>query len=140
MTILVLDAEPLAALAGPTTHAQRQVRRYLEVAARLGRDVIVPTVVLAELYRGPGRNAMVDACLAREERALACRDTDRHLARYVGGVLAGSRAGSEFLADAHVVATAVEAGGGVILTSDPDDLSRLAAPYPSVIVENLSTP
>ena len=36
--------------------------------------------------------------------------------------------------DAHVVAAAAEAGGGVVLTGDADDLTRLAASYPNVHV------
>jgi hypothetical protein len=54
----------------------------------------------------------VDACLARE-RGIRVRDTDRPLARLIGGVLTGAKADSRYLADAHVVAAAVETGGGV---------------------------
>jgi hypothetical protein len=93
----------------------------------------VPTVVLAELYR-PGRMAMVDACLSRRVEAPECRDTDRSIARLVGGVLAAGGAGSEDVVDAHVVAVAVESGRSVVLTGDPTDLERLAAPYPSIAV------
>jgi hypothetical protein len=53
------------------------------------------------------------------------------------GVLAAARAGSEHLADAHVIAAAVELGGGLVLTTDPDDLSRLAASYGNVTVIGL---
>ena len=109
----------------------------MTAAARLRRDVAVPTVILAELYRGAGRNQMVDSLLARETEALELRDTDRVLARLVGGVLAAAGARSEDLADAHVVAVAVEAGGGVIMTTDDLDLSRLAGPYRTVVVEKL---
>jgi predicted nucleic acid-binding protein len=52
-------------------------------------------------------------------------------------VLAGADAGSEHLADAHVVAVAVERGGGLILTGDESDLRRLAAPYSTILVEPL---
>jgi hypothetical protein len=37
-----------------------------------------------------------------------------------------------------VVAVAAEAGGGVLLTSGADDLSRLAAPYRSILVQPLT--
>ncbi len=76
---------------------------------------------LAELYRGPGHNQIVDFCLSRETW-IRVRDTDWIFARYVGGVLAAAGADSAHLADAHVVAAAVEAGGGVIPTDDEDDL------------------
>ena len=108
----------------------------MRAAALMHRDVIVPAVVLAELYRGPGRSQVVDACLARET-GIRVRDTDRPLARLVGGVLTGAKADSRYLADAHVVAAAVETGGGVVLTGDPDDLAVLAAPYPNITVQPL---
>lgn len=97
----------------------------------------VATVTLAELYRGAGRSQALDAFLAREGGALLLRDTDRRLARLVGILLSDAAAGSELLADAHAVAVAVEAGGGVVLTADPDDLTRLAAPYRTVVIEPL---
>jgi len=50
-------------------------------------------------------------------------------------VLAAARAGPEDLADAHVVATAIDAGGGVVLTGDPGDLERLAAGHPRLVVQ-----
>ena len=90
-------------------------------------------MILAELYRGPGHNQVVDASLGRET-AIRVRDTDRGFARLVGSVLAAAKAGSEDIADAHVVAAAVEAGGGMILTGDETDLKRLAAPYPNLVV------
>lgn len=136
---LVLDQAAVSALAEPPSNSQRHVRRAMTAAARLRRDVTVPTVILAELYRGAGRNQMIDSLLSREVEALELRDTDRVLARLVGGVLAAAGAGSEDLADAHVVAVAVEAGGGVILTVDEDDLTRLASPYRTILVERLAS-
>jgi predicted nucleic acid-binding protein len=136
--IVALDAEAVNALAGRDSPAKRRVRRALEAAARTRSDVVVPTVVLAELYRGAGRSQFVDALLSRHEHAIETRDTDRPLARFVGAILHGAGAGSEHIVDAHVVAVAVEAGGGVALTGDPDDLARLAASYRSVLVEALT--
>ncbi|MGW6276855.1 type II toxin-antitoxin system VapC family toxin [Kribbella sp. NPDC055071] len=133
--IVVLDAEAFNALAGPDSVRKQRVRRILRTAERLGRDVMVPSVVLAELYRGMGHNQLVDACLAREKASLDCRDTDRSLARLVGGVLAAAKARSTMIVDAHVVAVAIEAGGGVIITGDRDDLTRLSAPYRHLVVE-----
>ena len=130
---LVLDAEAFTVLARGRGRRFDEVRAALEAARRLRRDVVVPAVVLAELNRAPKYNALVDACLSRDS-AIEVRDTDRALARLVGGVLAAARAGSADLADAHNVAVAVEAGGGVILTGDRLDLERLAGPYPHVQV------
>jgi predicted nucleic acid-binding protein len=133
--IVTLDAEAFNALAGPDSVRKRRVRRILRVAQQLGREVVVPSVILAELYRGRGRNQLVDACLARERASLASRDTDRDLARIVGGVLTAARARSAMLADAHVVAVAVEAGGGVLVTGDPVDLNQLSSSYNHIVVE-----
>lgn len=133
--IVALDAEAFNALAGADSITKQRVRRILRTAQRLGRDVAVPTLVLAELYRGRGRNQLVDACLAREDASLSTRDTDRDFARIVGAVLADSHSGSEMIVDAHVVALALEAGGGVVVTGDPDDLTRLAAGYRNIAVE-----
>lgn len=109
----------------------------MTAAHRLRRDVAIPTVILAELYRGAGRSHLIDALLARQEKALELRDTDRTMARLVGAVLAAAGAGSEHLADAHVVATAVESGGGVVLTTDVGDLERLAGAYRTIVVERV---
>jgi predicted nucleic acid-binding protein len=109
------------------------VRAALEAASRLGRDVIVPAVVLAELYRGHQRSHELDALLARE-RGISIRRTDRVLARLVGGLMSAAGVGTEHMVDAHVVAVAAEHGGGVCLTGDTDDLERLAAGSPAVIV------
>jgi predicted nucleic acid-binding protein len=135
---LVLDAEAVTALLDPAHRGRRRVRRALEAARRLRRDVVIATVTLAELYRGAGRNAALDALLAREQPdGLLLRDTDRSFARLVGALLAETGAGSELLADAHAVAAAVEVGGGVVLTGDVDDLSRLAGPYRTVTIQAL---
>ncbi len=131
--VLVLDAEALSVLARRRGESFGEVRDAIQAARRLRRDVVTSAVTLAELYRGPGRNSTVDACLSRES-FIDVRNTDRSFARSVGGVLGAAGVGSELLADAHVVAVAVEAGGGVVLTSDETDLGRLAAPYPNVQV------
>lgn len=135
--IVALDRTALDALTGPDGPRQRQVRQALEAAARSGRDVVVPTLVLAESYRGPQRTQAVDAMLARHRTAIATRDTDRILARFAGAVLQAAGASSADMVDAHVVAVSAERGGGVVLTGDPDDLTRLAAPYRTTIVEGL---
>jgi len=44
-------------------------------------------------------------------------------------------AGSAMIVDAHVVALAVESGGGVVVTGDEDDLGMLSAPYRHIMVE-----
>jgi predicted nucleic acid-binding protein len=133
--IVALDTEAFNSLAGPDSVRKQRVRRILRTAQALGRDVRVPSLVLAELYRGRGNNQLVDACLARERASLDCRDTDRAFARIVGGVLAAAGASSALIVDAHVVALAVEAGGGVLVTGDEHDLNSLSAGYRHIAVE-----
>jgi predicted nucleic acid-binding protein len=130
---LVLDAEALSALSRQRGQRFREVRAALEAARRLQRDVVVPAVILAELYRGPGHSQVIDACLSRESW-MRVRDTDKAFARYVGAVLTAAGADSSSMVNAHAVAAAVETGGGVILTGDEDDLNRLAASYPNIHV------
>lgn len=135
----MLDAEAVVALMSPSHEHHRQVIDVLEAARRLGRDVVVANVTLAELYRGASRTAGLDALLARELEGLLLRDTDRPMARLVGGILAGAGADSEDMVAAHAIAVAVESGGGLVLTGDPDDLERLAASYANVTVVALGS-
>lgn len=137
---LVLDAEAVNALLDPRHPAGEKVRKAMRAARRLGRDVVIATGTLGELYRGAGRNQAIDALIARESRnnGLLLRDTDRPLARLIGALLSEAGASSALFADAHPVAVAVEAGGGVVQTADPDDLGRLAAPYRTVLIDELA--
>jgi len=133
--ILVLDSDAVDMLASRAPGVQR-VRAALRAAAESGGDVVVPTIVLAELYRSSSHNAAINSMLSRQQADLRLRDTDRTLASFVGGVLASASAGSEDIVDAHCVATVVEQGRGVVLTGDPTDMTRLAAPYPTVTVRS----
>jgi predicted nucleic acid-binding protein len=136
---LVLDAEAVNALLDPRHPAERKVRKAMEAARRLGRDVTIATGTLGKLYRGAGRNQAIDALITRESKnGLLLRDTDRSLARLIGALLSEAGASSALFADAHPVAVAVEAGGGVVQTADPDDLGRLAAPYRTILIDPLA--
>ncbi len=132
----MLDAEAVSSRGNPSSKGFNDVRAALAAADRLGRDVVVTCVTLAELYRGRNRSQIVDVMLSRET-GVVLRDTDRSFARLVGGVLVAAGAGSDLLADAHAVAAAVETGGGVILTSDVADLERLAGAYPNIQISKI---
>jgi predicted nucleic acid-binding protein len=136
---VVLDNAALAALAADPSAAKETVRAAMTAALRTQREVVVPAAVLAEMYRGRHHNQVVDACLSCET-GLLVRSTDRRLARLVGGILAAAGRGSAEMVDAHVVAAAVEAGGGICLTADPGDLASLAAPYPNVQIADVAGP
>jgi len=130
---IALDSAAVDALASEPDTTGEPVRAALRAAQRLGRPVTIPSLVLAELYRGRRRDARIDAFINREQ-GIDLRDTDRSFSRLVGGLLAGAQLGSEAIVDAHVVAAALELGGGVCFTSDPADLERIAAPYRNVTV------
>ncbi len=133
--VLVLDSAAVEGLC--RREVPMQIRAALEAASRLGRGVVIPAAVLAECYRHRNHSQAIDSMLARRH-ALRLRDTDRVLARLVGGLMAAADLGSEAMVDAHVVAVAVEQGGGVCLTSDVADLERLAAGAPAVSVVAIS--
>lgn len=86
--------------------------------------VLVPAIVLAETLFGDGRDASVHRVLKRLE-VVPVTDS---LARHAAGIkrVAG-RQGAAPTIDAVVVATSVAAGGGVVLTSDVDDIRALAS-------------
>ncbi len=56
-----------------------------------------------------------------------CADFD--LGLLVGAVLDASTSSSIDIVDAHLVAVCIRAGGGLVITSDPTDIQRLAAPF-----------
>ncbi|MDY7106750.1 MAG: hypothetical protein S0880_36700 [Actinomycetota bacterium] len=60
--------------------------------------------------------------------------TDVGLACQVGAILAASASGSDRIVDAHAVAVCVGPGGGVVVTSDADDILDLATAVPAVRV------
>jgi predicted nucleic acid-binding protein len=127
-TRLILDAGAVIALSRNDARA----RAALAAAVESGAEVTVPAVVVAETVRGGATDAPVNRVL----KAVGEVDiADEAAARTAGRLLA--EAGSAATVDALVVATAVEAGGAVILTGDPDDLSALAAGHPEVIIEPL---
>jgi predicted nucleic acid-binding protein len=138
---IVLDSEGLSRFAKRESGKQTDfVRALVQRRWRDGGDVVVPAIVCAEVCRGHHRTAEVEALLARHpigtKRAnpILVVDTDYEFARLVGTVLEASGAGSKDIVDAHVVAVCIRAGGGLVITCDPDDIHRLAAPFPAVRV------
>jgi predicted nucleic acid-binding protein len=125
---LILDAGAVIGL----SRADARARAALAAALEAGADVSVPAVVVAETVRGGPADAPVNRVL----KAVGEVDVaDEPVGRTAGRVL-GS-AGSAATVDAVVVATAIEAGGAVVLTGDAGDLGFLAADEPQVIIEPL---
>jgi predicted nucleic acid-binding protein len=92
-------------------------------------------VVLAEVYRGDATDAGIDRLFVSGVRRAGL---DLRTVRLAGQLR--SKAGVGSAVDAIVVATAVRLGGGVVATSDPEDLKALAADHANVHVWSLNDP
>ncbi len=115
MSNVVLDAGALIAL----ERNDRAMWAALKGAALLGDAVIVPSTVLAQVWRG-------DVSQARLAQALSgcVIATFDDLAKRVGELCASTR--KRDICDAHVALVAA-ASGGFLYTSDPGDLRPLVA-------------
>jgi predicted nucleic acid-binding protein len=127
-SLLILDSGAVIAL----SRADARARAFLQRAVELGSRVDVPAVVVAETTRGTARDAAVNRVLAAVD---AVPSLDQAGARRAGSLLGATR--GDNVIDALVVAHAVEAGGGLVLTSDLDGLSALAGAHPEVWVERV---
>lgn len=125
---LILDSGAVIALSRSDTRARAALAAALEADA----DVSIPAVVVAETVRG----VAADATVNRVVKAVGEIDVVDEPTGRVAGELLGM-AGSSSTVDAIVVATAIEAGGAVVLTGDPDDLGALAASNRKVVIEEL---
>lgn len=125
----VLDAAAFDVLDG---HGGKGVRALLQRTLERGGDVCCAAVTLAEVCRGVARTRRAEVALSRDRGGQRIRvvPTDERLAKLVGAILHDREAGSEHLADAHVVAVAAAASNAIVLTSDPDDIANLATAVP----------
>jgi predicted nucleic acid-binding protein len=116
---LILDSEGLVKL---STGDQR-VRAFLEIARERSARVVVSAVTLTEVLRGGPRDAPVHRVLSR----ITVQPVSPELGRRAGELLGTTGlSGHRCAIDALVAATALElARPVVLLTSDPDDMSRL---------------
>ena len=116
MSALVLDAGAFIAI----DRGDRSVMARLEAAEADGIELRTSAIVVAQVWRDPsGRQAR----LARLLRAVDVRAVDDRLARDAGVLL--GQTGTADPIDATVVLVAES--GDQLLTSDPEDLRRLAA-------------
>jgi hypothetical protein len=135
VSALVLDSEPLSILTRTRPGPQHStVHAALRAALDSGVDVWVPAAVLAEQYRGGTHDQVVDSYLGRSS-GITMADTTRQLARRIGNLLTRAGRGSKDHVGATVVAVAITAGGGVVLTGDPDDLTAIADGVVGVTIE-----
>ncbi|MBL6751506.1 MAG: PIN domain-containing protein [Nevskia sp.] len=104
---------------------QRKFLALLKGAANRGDTLTVPAVVLAEVWRGGPRSALISKLL----QWCNVESTDETLARSAG-VAVGAVAGASPI-DAIVVASAATRGDRVV-TSDPNDVHKLLHHFPAV--------
>lgn len=124
---LILDSGAVIALA----RADQRVRAFVARACELGAPIEIPVVVVAETVRGNARDAPVNRVLNAVGETPAATEA---MGRTAGGLLGASA--SAATVDALVVAQAIHAKGAVVLTSDPDDLGRLASRHPEVVIHS----
>jgi hypothetical protein len=93
------------------------VRAFLTRARERWARITVPAPVLAQVWR---KN---NAAVARILEFCAISVLDAPMAKRVGALLANAR--TKDIVDAMVVVVAA-AGNDIVLTSDPDDITRLA--------------
>lgn len=98
----------------------RRMVVLLARASQTGARVTIPATALAQAVRRPGRQVRLARLIRRPTTDVVA--LDRVDATSVGRLLAAS--GTSDIADAHVVICARRSGQPVV-TSDPDDLSRL---------------
>ena len=112
------------ALIGMERRRQRTVA-FWRMALAVGIPLVAPTVAVAGWWRGRSD--------AREEilGTLVVEPLDEELSKMAGEAMAVVRRST--LADTVVMASAARSGG-VVLTSDFDDLRRLQAHFPNVRV------
>jgi len=125
---LILDAGAIIAL----SRADQRARAALAAAVEAGADVSIPAVVVAETVRDGTADAPVNRIIKAVGDVSAA---DERVGRTAGRLLAD--AGSDSTIDALVVASAIDAGGTVILTGDPDNLRALAGDRPGVVMQAL---
>jgi predicted nucleic acid-binding protein len=125
---LILDSGAVIAL----SRNDGRARAALAAAWEAGVEVSIPAVVVAETVRGFAKDASVNRVIQAVGEVTI---VDERAARSAGALLGATRSTSTV--DAMVVASAVEQGGGVVLTGDPDDLGRLAAGHPEVVITPL---
>ena len=128
MPVVVLDSGGVSFLARRTPESADYLRSLVR---RKRWPPVVPTAVLVEsLYGDPARDALTNMLLRRCE---VWTSLPLSVARRAAQLRTMSRAGSAV--DAIVVALAEP--DGIVITSDPDDLLRLAAFAIAVRIERI---
>jgi predicted nucleic acid-binding protein len=120
--VLALDSGALIA-AEKDSRVEAVIRKWL----REGATIVIPAVVIAEVVRGGPKDAVVNRLI---NAVSFTADTTETIARAAGQRLGR---GTTDTIDAIVVATAEAHQATDILTTDPNDIGRLAQSSLNVI-------
>ena len=115
--------------AGGLIALDRNDRRVIALVARtaeLGMRITIPATALAQAMRNPSKQARLARVIRQAQTDLVALDGPDATAV---GLLLG-RTGTVDIADAHV-ALCAERAGQALITSDPDDLRRIAPRTPA---------
>ncbi|MEV0250891.1 hypothetical protein AB0H76_30150 [Nocardia sp. NPDC050712] len=119
---LVFDTGALIAVERRSARLQSLIQR-----ARLQQtSFLVPTAVVAQVVRAGGRQANLRRFLT--DPAIRFAELDYPTALQVGALLGES--GTSDVVDAAVVICARTVGGAPVVTSDPDDITKLDPTLP----------
>jgi predicted nucleic acid-binding protein len=134
---LILDAEAVNALAYPSERRVLAARAaaILRLAHEKRALVRLPAPVLAEVCRGVRYDSAINHLL--NNPGVRVSELTRSIAQQAGHLLARLKLSSAHAVDAFVVATAAQFDTAVIATGDPDDIRRLAAPFPKLGIFSL---
>ena len=118
---MVLDSEGLWAVA---RNDSEDARAVLATSYRAGVPVLVPAAVLAETLFGDERDTRANQALKK----LQVIPLSESVARAAAALKRGAgMTGVAATLDAIVVATSAATGGGIVLTSDIQDIRALAS-------------
>ena len=129
MARLILDSGAVITLAAN----QARARQFIERALRERTLLVIPAVVIAETTRGGARDARVNRVLKAVHEITPATEA---VAREAGRLLAAAKRPNATV-DALIVAEAVLHGTSLILTSDREDISAIAADHPEVRVHEV---
>lgn len=127
MSTVVLDSGALSAWA----ERDRRVLAALEAVRRAEGHVVVPTVVIADSTTGRSDR---DATVNRRVKGCVLDPCDERRARRAAALRFATAAADRVSVVDAVVAATGEGRAARVLTSDPDDLRRLAAVSPRLDV------
>jgi predicted nucleic acid-binding protein len=129
---LILDSEAVNALAQPAARRvlAERAAAILRIAHQKRALIRVPAPVLAEVCRAVRYDSAINHLL--KNPGVRVVELDRAAAQQAGHMLARLKLSSAHAVDAFVVATAAQFDTAVIATGDPEEIRRLAEPFPKV--------